>query len=334
VGPEDARRHEGITVSEVVRGVTRKALQVLRRARRGALRRARSLMGTDGDGLWLDLEDAPRELERRTDDAFLREHGGNLIRDGVTRVPGAVSPELCDAVIAAFRRYCEASAQAASFRDGHDYSRLCNFHLASPEALDVGLHPQALRLLDFLFGWRASICSSLTFNKGTQQELRRDSPFFHTQPEGLFLGVWTALEDVSPEAGPLPYYPGGHRLRVDRLEIARRHPDASSKELFDAYIAEVRQRCERSGLAEARATTMRKGDMLLWHPQLPHGGSPIVDPRLTRYSIVFHYMPEGVPIHGLDAFFSASVPSAANPLRTERGRTMLEHGQARFDQDS
>jgi ectoine hydroxylase-related dioxygenase (phytanoyl-CoA dioxygenase family) len=317
-----------------MRDVARKAVQVLRRARRGALRRARSLLGADTGGLWLDRADAPRELERRTEDPFLREHAGNLIRDGVTRVPGAVSVELCDAVIAAFRRYCEGSSQAASFRDGHGHhSRLCNFHLASSEALDVGLHPQALRLLDFLFGRRAAICSSLTFNKGTQQELHRDSPFFHTQPEGLFFGVWTALEDVSPEAGPLLYYPGGHRLRIDRLAIAERHRGASSKELFDAYISEVRQRCERSGLKEARATTMRKGDMLLWHPQLPHGGSPIADPRLTRYSIVFHYMPEGVPIHGIEAFFSASFPSAPNPMRTERGRQLLEHGQARFDQD-
>jgi len=321
-------------VSEVVRGVTRKAVQVLRRARRGALRHARSLLGTDGEGLWLDRADALRELEFRTEDPFLREHARNMIRDGVTRVPGAVSPELCDSVVAAFRRYCEASSQAASFRDGHGHhSRLCNFHHASSEALDVGLHPQALRLLDFLFGRRAAICSSLTFNKGTQQELHRDSPFFHTQPEGLFFGVWTALEDVSQEAGPLLYYPGGHRLRIDRLAIAERHPGASSKELFDAYIAEVRQRCERSGLAEARATTMRKGDMLLWHPQLPHGGSPIAEPRLTRYSTVFHYMPEGVPIHGIDAFFSASFPTTPNPLRTERGRQLLEHGQARFDQE-
>jgi ectoine hydroxylase-related dioxygenase (phytanoyl-CoA dioxygenase family) len=322
-------------VSEVVRDVTRKAVEVLRRARRGALRRARSLLGPDSKGLWLDREDAPRELERRTEDPFLREHAGNLIRDGVTRVTGAVSPELCDSVIAAFRRYCEANSQAASFRDGHGHSsRLCNFHLASSEALDVGLHPRALRLLDFLFGRRAAICGSLTFNKGTQQELHRDSPFFHTHPEGFFFGVWTALEDVSPEAGPLMYYPGGHRLRIDRLELAARHPGASPRELLNAYSAELRQRCERSGLAQARALAMRKGDMLLWHPQLPHADSPIADPRLTRYSILFHYMPEGVPTHGIEAFFSQSFPSVPNPLRTERGRMLLEHGQARFDQDS
>jgi phytanoyl-CoA hydroxylase len=326
-------RREGSTVSEVVREVARKAVRVLRRVRRGALWRARSLLGTDGEGLWLDRADALRELERRTEDPFLREHARNMIRDGVTRVPGAVAPELCDSVAAAFRRYREDSSQAASFRDGH-HTRLSNFHLASSEALDLGLHPRALRLLDFLFGRRAALCNSLTFNKGTQQELHRDSPFFHTQPEGLFFGVWIALEDVSQEAGPLLYYyPGGHRLRIDRLAIAERHPGASSKELFDAYSAEVRRRCERSGLAEARATTMRKGDMLLWHPQLPHGGSPLVDPRLTRYSIVFHYMPEGTAIHGMDAFFSASFPTTPNPLRTERGRQLLAHGQARFGQD-
>jgi hypothetical protein len=315
--------------------VGRRAFQVLRRARRGALRHARAWLGTDAQRLWLDHEDAPRELARRTEDPFLLEHAGNLIRDGVTRVPGAVSRELCDAVIAAFQRYCLGSSQAARIRDGHGHhSRLCNFHLASSEALDVGLHPQALGLLDFLFGRRAALCSSLTFEKGMQQALHRAAPFFHTQPEGLFFGVWTALEDVSPEAGPLLYYPGGHRLHVDRLAIAARHPGASAKELFEAYNAQVRQGCERSGLVEARALAMRKGDMLLCHPQLPFGGSPLADPRLTHYSIVFHYMPEGVPIHGLDAFFSASFPTAPHPLRTERGRQLLDHGHTRFDQDS
>lgn len=317
-----------------MKDVTAKAVQTLRRAKRGLLRRTRDWLEAGKGGLWLDRDDAPRELLLRTEDPFLREHAGNLLRYGMTLVPGAIEPNVCDTVIAAYQRYCEASPQAAHFRDefGH-HSRLCNFHLDAPEALDVGLHPQVLRLLDFAFGRRAAICSSLTFNKSTQQELHRDSPFFHTQPEGLFFGVWTALEDVTPETGPLFYYPGGHRLRVDRLAIAERHPGMPGNELFLAYVAQVREAVERSGLKELRADRMRKGDVFIWHPQLPHGGSPIVDPQRTRYSMVFHYMPEGVPIHGTNAFFSASFPSDTNPTRAVRGRQMLDQGRARFDKD-
>jgi ectoine hydroxylase-related dioxygenase (phytanoyl-CoA dioxygenase family) len=34
---------------------------------------------------------------------------------------------------------------------------------------------------------------------------------FHSAPAGFMCGLWIALEDVRPEAGPLIYYPGSHR---------------------------------------------------------------------------------------------------------------------------
>jgi hypothetical protein len=316
--------------------VTQKAFQVLRQAKRQVMRRARALRGPGPEGLWIDRDDAPRQLALRTQDAFLAEHTGNLMRVGVTRIPGVVSHETCDAAIQAFRRHCEASAkEAADYRDGFGYhSRLCNFHLVSPEALDIGLNPRVLELLDFLFDRPAAICSSLTFEKGSQQKLHRDSPFFHTNPEGRFFGVWTALEDVSPDAGPLVYRPGGHRLRVDRLAIAQANPGVPPGDLFHPYVQRVSEACDRQGLPEVRMDTMRKGDVLIWHPQLPHGGSPIADPRRTRQSIVFHYMPEGASIHGVDAFFSERFPDAPNPMRTERGRRMFDHGAPRFDHNN
>lgn len=316
--------------------VTQKAFQVLRQAKRQVLRQARALRSPPAEGLWIDQDDAPRQLAQRTQDAFLAEHAGNLMREGVTRIPAAVAPEACDALIQAFRQHCAASArEAADYRDGFGYhSRLCNFHLVSPAALDIGLTARVLDVLDFLFDRRAAICSSLTFEKGSQQKLHRDAPFFHTSPEGRFFGVWTALEDVSPEAGPLVYRPGGHRLRVDRLALADANPGVPPGDLFQPYVQRVAEACDRSGLPEVRMDAMRKGDVLIWHPQLPHGGSPIADPRRTRQSIVFHYMPEDASIHGVDAFFSHHFPAAPNPLRTERGRKLFDHGQPRFDHNS
>lgn len=35
--------------------------------------------------------------------------------------------------------------------------------------------------------------------------------------------------------------------------------------------------------------TPRKGDLLIWHSALVHGGMPRNDPALTRRSIVSHY---------------------------------------------
>jgi ectoine hydroxylase-related dioxygenase (phytanoyl-CoA dioxygenase family) len=33
----------------------------------------------------------------------------------------------------------------------------------------------------------------------------------------------------------------------------------------------------------------KKGDVLIWHANLVHGGAPILNPALTRKSMVVHY---------------------------------------------
>ena len=38
-------------------------------------------------------------------------------------------------------------------------------------------------------------------------------------------------------------------------------------------------------------TFWQKGDVLLWHADLYHGGSNVLDEKLTRNSIVGHYCP-------------------------------------------
>ena len=34
---------------------------------------------------------------------------------------------------------------------------------------------------------------------------------------------------------------------------------------------------------------IKKGDVLIWHASLVHGGDPIINPELTRKSFVCHY---------------------------------------------
>jgi ectoine hydroxylase-related dioxygenase (phytanoyl-CoA dioxygenase family) len=38
----------------------------------------------------------------------------------------------------------------------------------------------------------------------------------------------------------------------------------------------------------------KKGDMLIWHSNLVHGGEPMLNPELSRKSMVAHYFAEGV----------------------------------------
>uniref|UniRef100_UPI0026191979 tetratricopeptide repeat protein n=1 Tax=Pseudomonas sp. TaxID=306 RepID=UPI0026191979 len=48
------------------------------------------------------------------------------------------------------------------------------------------------------------------------------------------------------------------------------------------------------------------GDTVIWHPQLPHGGSPIRDKDRTRFSLVMHVTPVGVPVYHQSVFFRPS----------------------------
>jgi ectoine hydroxylase-related dioxygenase (phytanoyl-CoA dioxygenase family) len=41
---------------------------------------------------------------------------------------------------------------------------------------------------------------------------------------------------------------------------------------------------------------IKKGDAVIWHPGLMHGGSPATKPGATRYSSVFHFAPTGVNV--------------------------------------
>lgn len=288
-----------------------------------------------GERLWLDWPSFETLVNERTEDLFLRHHARNLSRDGFTHIPGSMPLALCDEVVADFHRYCEKhSDQSAKFADQYgQHSRLCNFHLASPPALKIALDENVMRLLDFLFGRRSAVFSSLVFEKGSQQAIHRDGPYFRTEPAGFFFGVWTALEDVAEAAGPLVYLRGGHRVEVTPDQVRRRHEAEKPKEdLGVFYNRIVAETCDARGL-KPESPFMRKGDTLIWHPDLPHGGKPILDRMKTRKSIVVHYGPEGTPIYGPDVFFGGKPSGVQMPTRYRGDRAYSDQGSPVFHEN-
>ena len=49
---------------------------------------------------------------------------------------------------------------------------------------------------------------------------------------------------------------------------------------------------------------INKGDIIIWHPKLLHGGSNIIDPTLTRYSMVTHNVPINTAVFNAAHFFT------------------------------
>ena len=103
------------------------------------------------------------------------------------------------------------------------------------------------------------------------------------------------LHDSATDNGPLFYYPKSHSLPYimnsdfahggNALQIGR-NANKRYEERVSQVVAENK--------LEAVSFLAKKGDVFIWHANLMHGGKPILNPNLTRKSMVVHYYAEDV----------------------------------------
>lgn len=264
----------------------------------------------------------------------------DLITDGVCVVRNVVPPELCDLVIDDYAAFCTQHADSIR-RDTLDReTRVVNFHRWSDASAEVGANAKLMALLDYMFGMETCIYTSLTFKYGTQQPIHRDTPHFGTWPQGYYFGVWVALEDVNPDAGPLMLHRGAHRFEMDQAAIMQRlrleNPDMSDEQLADRALLDFCNAVMARSLADygpPEFLPVNKGDAILWHPELPHGGSLANNPLLTRWSTVFHCAPVAVQVHQHQTFFrhqGQAAPTDRYGFIEAHGRKIAVAGDAGF----
>lgn len=151
----------------------------------------------------------------------------------------------------------------------------------------IATNGDVITLLGKLYGRPAIPFQTLNFPVGTEQHLHSDSIHFSSLPQGFMCGVWVAMEDIHPDAGPLLYVPGSHRWPVLTLENLgllsdrARGAQAPFEEVWRAVV-------EESG-ADVMAFLPKKGQALIWAANLLHGGSVHANRQLTRWSQVTHY---------------------------------------------
>jgi phytanoyl-CoA hydroxylase len=296
-----------------------------------------------GGGVMLGLflqPDAIAQIAGMDIDPLVKGHALEVIAKGYTVVRGAVPPEVCRDTITAFRRFEQANEAifAANRNEFGHYPRIQNLHSAMPE-LDrlFTRNPVWLAVQDVLFGAPTALYTSLFYEIGSQQPLHRDSPVFATRPEYLFFGTTIYLEPAGDENGCLEVMQGGHMIpELDREALAIRRFGALDKipdmdgDTWMEYQNAVAEAGRDRRLA-VRRLHVRAGDSLIWHPQLPHGGTPIRDASRTRFSFVMHTTPVGVPVYHQDAFFAPSRPfpdKAPWSYRDAEGRRIADfrHG--------
>jgi hypothetical protein len=153
----------------------------------------------------------------------------------------------------------------------------------------IAANQHVLDLLTRLYGRQAFPFQTLNFPIGTEQAAHTDTVHFSSLPERFMCGVWVAMEDVGPSNGPLFYVPGSHRWPIlGNAMIGRRGHETrlnSAQEPFQ----EVWSAMVSAAGANEEVFLARKGQALIWCANLLHGGSPLADPMLTRWSQVTHY---------------------------------------------
>lgn len=126
---------------------------------------------------------------------------------------------------------------------------------------------------------------SLNFERGSTQEFHTDTLYMPGNTSGGMTAAWIALEDVSPQAGPLFYYPGSHKIPLFLFSDGR--PNQRLDE-FQHYRNYMHGHVARMELVP-ECFLPKRGDVLIWHERLFHAGGAIENMALTRKSLVVHY---------------------------------------------
>jgi hypothetical protein len=305
--------------------------------------------------LWLDQPDAHERIDRLASDGRLADDEATDLHTFVDEGYLKFTIDLDEGASAEFeadvaRVWRERPADLAvsppgpespvSFRDYDGPSRprgyrIPDLHSHSETALDLYLHPKAFRLVELIFGEPALAFQSLYFEHGSQQTLHRDPMFVHADPALHLLASWVALEDVTTESGPLVYVPKSHRLPWFEFSpgsiVAGRDAPREKQREFAQWTQDAMQ----AQRLEATPFCCRRGDAFLWHPGLLHGGARILDPTLTRRSLVTHYSTAAnyrsrtsrMRIRAGDGW--RRVPSTTERVITRAGRKGLDNPQRR-----
>jgi ectoine hydroxylase len=200
-------------------------------------------------------------------------------------------PELIAAVVEDVDRQLAEGTMKPHFR-GQQVVR--DSYVQSEPVRRVLTDPAVGRLLNYVFGRPARLFQTIDFFAGSQQPLHSDAFHMTTQPPGYLTGGWVALEDVAADAGPVYYLPGSHRLPYvmsEDLGLASSGLSIPLKD--DVYANHVQELADEAGL-EPVDFLARKGDMLIWHHNLLHGGRPVEREGSTRRSLVAHYFADDV----------------------------------------
>jgi ectoine hydroxylase-related dioxygenase (phytanoyl-CoA dioxygenase family) len=278
--------------------------------------------------LWIDAPDARREIRRRLRSGEITRKEAAALEHwrerGYVVFEECIPHDVVDAALADLDRVWREQRHVGidvlttgerSFIDAVPPEtreipvKVNDLYLHSDAIRRIFLNERIVRFGEIVFGDRVVGCNSLTFEFGTQQPAHVDHIYMTPTPARRLFASWVACEDIRPDAGPLELWDGSHRLAPYDFGETGYHFTPEQDAAHSAYIAEQKERFPK------REFLARKGDVLLWHAMLIHGGGRIERDRATRKSMAFHYFSrecigertEGIASEGRALYFTKDV---------------------------
>jgi ectoine hydroxylase-related dioxygenase (phytanoyl-CoA dioxygenase family) len=258
-------------------------------------------------GLWVDRRDAHDVLEAKRSRGEVSDADAKMlahyIDHGYVVFPKAVDEDVIDEFLSLFEAAWDAVPSVTSLhwkqqlvpmeRKYYDeVTKVCELHGYFARSEELIFPPPVLRFLTQIYERPPVAFQTMTMRKGSQENLHIDTgPLTLTEPMSM-AASWLALEDVQPLSGEFQFIPGSHRL-PEQLNYGTDKAHHGDFVEYDKVLQRTLRLCEERGL-KTETFMAKKGDVLIWHADLMHGGAPIQDMTRTRKSLVAHFMPLGV----------------------------------------
>jgi hypothetical protein len=265
-------------------------------------------------GMWIDRDDWREQMASRRLTAPQQAQVERFAADGYLILPQAVPHGAIDrfqqAIAAGFQHgnpdllYQAHGSQETRRLDGpvdRLGSRVVDSFVALPQALELFATPPLVAFLRLIFDADPLLFQSLSFDQGSQQGLHQDTAYVVVDRPMELAACWIALQDVQPGSGELVYVPGSHRYPDYDFGGDEKHwpggeNGAASHAAWSRWIVDEAARRD----LPTRYFLASKGDILIWHADLAHGGAPVRDATLTRQSLVGHFCPATARPHYFD----------------------------------
>jgi Phytanoyl-CoA dioxygenase (PhyH) len=179
-----------------------------------------------------------------------------------------------------------------AYRPGR--TKLLDLYAFSAAARAAVSAPPVIEFLRAIFEDKPQAFQSLSFWKGSQQPMHKDTAYVRVDGNPLALAAtWLALEDIAPGTGELEYFVGSHHAPDYCFGGVSKWMNTAEDDYgaeHDKFLASLHADARQYNHAKS-SFLARKGDVLIWHADLAHGGSRVIHPDRTRRSLVTHFCP-------------------------------------------